>query len=517
MKINCRGSLFLLFILLLTTDFSFAQCSGGNQTGDVIMPVWNNEISRWVNSNNYVLVNVIGGITYQISGYDTRICNPNGSGNITPSTGNGTFTFSTNFSGQVRIYNISVVWANIRITPVGGNNNIDSNTSTPANANVWREHFYGGTNFNNYLGFWETQPENFNEVFGGTGVSRLAVWSNSVTRIHLNKENFSANFRMRSTRRGLYTANIGSDDGSVLYVDGIKVYDDWSNHSYREHRYQLFNLTGNSLLSLEYYQNTGSSQVSFQNLYRIIENTISGNQTICPNGTGSTITGDGFNIPQNMNARNASYQWAYSTTPGGTLTDISGATSQNFTPNTSIAPFNNTGTYHMYRKASLTRDNYGVSNYTATNVSNAVVVTIGDNTPPTFSITPNEIQCVANITQAVFDSTNNDISPARPDYFLFENGNTVLDLDINSFNDNCCSPAQMTIFWEITFADGSTSGEQTGQPSTVTNPVYFPGDGTTFTQITHQINYWIEDCNGNKSNKQNKNIIINPRPDVQFQ
>jgi hypothetical protein len=87
----------------------------------------------------------------------------------------------------------------------------------------------------------------------------------------------------------------------------------------------------------------------------------------------------------------------------------------------------------------------------------------------------------------------------------------------------------LIIHWEILFAPtpnpASVAHElitkppilgQTGQPSAY-GDILFPGDGVTFTDIIHQINYWLEDCNGNPASNpviHSVNIIIKPRPNI---
>ncbi len=82
-------------------------------------------------------------------------------------------------------------------------------------------------------------------------------------------------------------------------------------------------------------------------------------------------------MPSGISKSGTGYQWTYSTTPGGTRTNISGATGATFTPNTSSAPFNVAGTYYVYRNAVLTSsNNTGYGSYTATNESNAATITV---------------------------------------------------------------------------------------------------------------------------------------------
>ena len=105
-------------------------------------------------------------------------------------------------------------------------------------------------------------------------------------------------------------------------------------------------------------------------------------------GSGVPITGDDFNKPQNQPNNYTptfQFQWSYATTEGGVLTDLNGETQKDFTPNTKVAPFNQAGTYYVYRKASVTFKNVGISEKTETLVSNPVKVTINALPTATFS------------------------------------------------------------------------------------------------------------------------------------
>ena len=122
-----------------------------------------------------------------------------------------------------------------------------------------------------------------------------------------------------------------------------------------------------------------ATRVVKQNLTLVLANTLSTNTSQSSVGsTGSAITGDVYGtLPAGITTSGTGYQWAYSTTPGGTRTDTSGATGPTFTPNTSAAPFNTPGTYYVYRKAAVTSsNNVGLASYTATNESNAATITV---------------------------------------------------------------------------------------------------------------------------------------------
>jgi hypothetical protein len=157
--------------------------------------------------------------------------------------------------------------------------------------------------------------------------------------------------------------------------------------------------------------------------------------------------------------------------------------------------------------------------WTATNAAGMGVctqtVTITDNQPPDFSVPSDKNYCVRNIETANYDAPTIDITPARPDYYLFAAGTTDLDLDPTTFSDNC--PCVFAIRWRIDFEDGSflpalPGTYISGQPSTFGSDILFPGD--VFLSLPHHITYQIVDCSGNVSASKTVRVTINPRPDV---
>ena len=185
---------------------------------------------------------------------------------------------------------------------------------------------------------------------------------------------------MNSTKDGLYIVDLGSDDGSRLTVDGTLLYNNWLDQSFSSRPRVLMSLNGASSLDYEFYENGGQNRVVFQNLTLILANTLTTNttQSICLGNTGVAISGDVYGtLPAGITLSGTGYQWTYSTTPLGTRTAISGATSAIFTPNTSVTPFNTSGTYYIFRNAVLSSvNNVSPNPYVATNVSNAATVNV---------------------------------------------------------------------------------------------------------------------------------------------
>ncbi|MBA2498880.1 MAG: hypothetical protein H0V30_04060 [Chitinophagaceae bacterium] len=246
-----------------------------------------------------------------------------------------------------------------------------------AGTNAWIGHVYDGIAFNNYVGQYNL-TEIFNEGFGGS-TTCFNISSNSITR-SIYTESFSVKYRMNSAKRGLYVADLGSDDGSRLTVDGTMVYNNWTDQGFTTMPRVLMNLNGASSLLYEFYENAGGNQVVFQNLTLVLANTLSVNtaQSICIGNSGIAISGDVYGVlPAGITLSGTGYQWSYSTTPGGVRTNISGATSATFTPSSAAAPFNAAGTYYFYRNAVVSSTNNIAPNpYVASNESNAATLTV---------------------------------------------------------------------------------------------------------------------------------------------
>lgn len=268
------------------------------------------------------------------------------------------------------------------VSPYPASDDDQSVTSTDA----WTAHLYTGIDFQAYLGHF-TEPELFDESFGGNS-NCFSVLSATESK-SIYTENFSVKFRMNSTKKGLYVVDLGSDDGSRLTIDGALVYNNWANQSFNTKAAILINLSGSSNLQYDFYENTGSNRVIFQNLTLLLENKLSENttQNICLGNTGFAISGDVFGaLPNGITVIGTGYQWSYSLTPGGARTDISAATAPSFIPNTSLAPFNAPGTYYLYRTSTVkSTRNTGASSYMPSSVSDAAIITVTSPTSATIS------------------------------------------------------------------------------------------------------------------------------------
>jgi hypothetical protein len=257
-------------------------------------------------------------------------------------------------------------------------------SQTLAGTDSWISHIYDGISLGTYYGT-STQAETFDQSFGGDATCfPFTAGANSYS---IYTETFSVSNRMNSTKRGLYTADLGGDDGIRLYVDGNLVFNRWVDQAFTSYINVLMPLTGSSTLRYEYYENGGGNRYVFQNLTKIFDNTLSTNtsQSVYLGSSGVAISGDTYGtLPSGITVSGTGYQWTYSTTPGGARTAISGATGATYTPVTGAAPFTSTGTYYLYRNAVLTTtNNQDPTPYVATLESNACTLVV--NTAPSIT------------------------------------------------------------------------------------------------------------------------------------
>ncbi len=182
----------------------------------------------------------------------------------------------------------------------------------------------------NYEGFFTVPSETISATFGGN-TACLPITKNSSSGTTIYTESFAVRYRMRSTRTaGCYVLNVNGDDGVRVYVDGVRVFDRWVEQGNTSYCNNLINLTGNSVIVLDYYENAGGNVLGFSlTPFDGSGNTISSapNVALCSNGT-TTITGSNL-ISCNANT-NTAYQWQ-SSTDNTIFSNISGATARDYT------------------------------------------------------------------------------------------------------------------------------------------------------------------------------------------
>lgn len=376
-------------LLLSYAQLCSAQCTNGTNLGTAgFICVGSTAPSNTVSAGNYYLLNVIGGFTYTISSTRNGITARTADGVtlLGHANGNNDLVFAPGYSGQARIYNCASQDAVLTYNLTSGSNNVD--VQTTAGTNNWTEHFYkrldaGGTPpadpFVRYLGTGAAnQPETFSTTFGGlTDVNCISIYSQSTQRTTLLSRLFAVRYRMTSTKaKGVYLADIAADDGVRLTVDGVLVFNRWIEQlTTATYTKEIFSLTGSSSMFLEYYETTLNNELRFENFSRV-SNTITNatDQTVCSGGsiTALSATNTLTTAPvSNDNRFTVTYQWQQSS-DNVSFSNISGATSQNYTPTVTAA-----GVYYFRRIANVSRTNDGMPS--ASNLqdeSNSVKVTI---------------------------------------------------------------------------------------------------------------------------------------------
>jgi len=235
---------------------------------------------------------------------------------------------------------------------------VDENTQ-----DVWRGEIFDNEDFTSSLGYYY-EKEEFDQNFGGlfnTSFQWDVCNSGSVAT-----STFSVEYTLETTRNGIYVVDVGSDNGSELFLnnESIHVNNNISNQWYsgtESFNNVLLGLKKADNLTFEYYELNWSNQVYFQNLELILKNEISiENTTVCLSGQPQEITGDAIppNLPNGITSRENGYQWYYSEDVSGeNKIAINGAISKNFTPDLSTVPFNTPGAYFLFREVKLNSTN----------------------------------------------------------------------------------------------------------------------------------------------------------------
>lgn len=198
------------------------------------------------------------------------------------------------------------------------------------------------------------------------------------------------------------------------------------------------------------------------------ECSILGSNPLCPGSTGNS-----FVAPTGM----SSYLWSAS--GNGSIVGSKTSSTVEITAG-------------MANNSPLTL-NLTFTNSSGCSASCQEVIQVEDNTPPTFSLPIlNSEYCVEYVVDALYnpgkEDTEYDITYIRPDYFLFAQGNTLLN--ISNLDDNCGLSAS-PITWQIDFGnDGTTDFSGTGQLSANSADIKFPIG-------THKIDYSVTDAVGN--------------------
>ncbi|GAA3760126.1 hypothetical protein GCM10022423_08850 [Flavobacterium ginsengiterrae] len=372
------------------------------------------------NAGQYALINVVKGFTYTFSvgnvfgtnEYLTVLDASNDSAIISNNNANGTniTNWISTLSGQIKLVlsagpncsNNGTTGGTMSLNLVGVNNTQDNQLLS--GTNTWIGHVYntnGGppaTNAYNtslinpsglygYVGYY-TKPEIFGtDNFGGDTVC-FSTLSDGVNRANIYTQGFGVRYRMRSTKTGCYMVTVRGDDGVRLFVDGVKVFDAFTDHVATTYGNVMVYLSGNSELVLDYYENGGVNEVSFDMVaFDNSTNTIvPASRMLCSGGT-QLLDGSAYLYNGGTNST-ISYQWQRSI-DNANFTDITGATSEDYTP-PALTPTSNT-TYYYRRTISATASNASACVYYS---NSAVVTTSPSGTPATpAAITGIATQC----------------------------------------------------------------------------------------------------------------------------
>jgi hypothetical protein len=454
---------YLLSCLFFISFYTYSQCSfpvgsiqnGATQTVCVNSPLQSQNVTN-ARGNNFILLNVVQGFTYNFSVGDVFVSNAENLDVFNSSNVNIAFSSGTNgtsitnwvapFTGQVKIvlsYDAcnftSVTGRTVTISLVSVGNTLDNQNAM--GTNTWVGHAYnwigtspppGGTSpanpsatfpFNpeNYLGYYNINSESITESFGGD-YSCFPVLSNGSVSSAVYTETYAFRYKMRSTRpAGCYIARFRGDDGIRLYVDNQLVFNEWKQQSPTEYFNVFIYLDGDAELVLDYYENGGQNVVEFSlATFDTSVNSISliGSTPVCNNVApgvldGSTITYTGTTINPTI-----SFQWQVST-DNVTFVNIAGATSENYTP-----PGTTTVGIRYFRRIIAAAANAASCNYASNVVSIVTTATL----PPTqpVMIAPTNTNCdrfdanwnpvAGAVSYLLYVSTSSSFSTILPGY-----------------------------------------------------------------------------------------------------
>jgi hypothetical protein len=373
-----------------------------------------------VNAGECVLVNVVKGFTYAFAVGEVFVGDSESltlldttNTPILPSASSAgltgtTLTWVATLSGQIKILLSKGFCVNnnspggaltLSVSAVGNT----QDTQTTRGANQWIGYVYnsalggspggnpGPLNVSittvpftdaNYAGYYNptSGTEVLNENFGGTN-NCFSILSNGVNRTNIFTEGFAVRYRMKWTgTAGCYLVTATADDGARLYVDNVKVFEEWKDQAPTAYASILINLTNNSDLVFDYYENAGGNNVSFSMVpFTAATNTITAPVTtsVCSTVAPGTITGS-FAYNGTTANPSISYQWQVSSTGlGGSYTNIPSATAIDYAPLAITTATTDVKYYQRVVKGAF------ASTASCTFTSSPVIITTSPATPST--------------------------------------------------------------------------------------------------------------------------------------
>ena len=371
-----------------------------------------------VNSGRYVIVNVVKGFTYTFSvGNVFTADNENltifnitnvfqSGGTASGATGATISNWISPLSGKIKVLlsrgncsNNNDTGGALTLTLNSVGNTQDSQTAF--GTDQWVGHVYnwtgttppGGTSPTtpstattpfinaNYVGYYNIANETINEGFGGNTVC-FPVLSDGVNLTNIYTETFAVRYRMRSTKRGCYLLSVNGDDGVRVYVDNVLVFDAWKEQGNTTYCNNLIYLNGGSDIIFDYYENGGLNVVGFS-LTEFVPttNTIAGAaiRNVCSGVSPGLLDGSAYLPCTTSSISNVKFQWQVST-DNVTFTDISGATSEDYTPAAITTGTNVVRYYSRVLKASASNAGsckFNTNVITVNTSASAVLGTVG--------------------------------------------------------------------------------------------------------------------------------------------
>ncbi|MFH6996212.1 PKD-like domain-containing protein, partial [Flavobacterium sp. FlaQc-48] len=406
----------------------------------------NTQTTGNASAGQYALVNVIKGFKYTFavgdvfSGFSEKlnILDASTGLDVSPAATNSSATGATitnwepQFSGQVKVVLSTGTCAGIGTVGTGGitltlnsvGNKQDSQISTPVANNTWRGHIYNWTSATlppggasppalptttpfsdaEYVGYYDETTESITKNFGGDDVC-FPILSNDVQRATIRTEQFAVRYRMNSTKSGCYLVTLRADDGVRLYVDGVRVATQWGDQSATTYSNVLINLTGTSVLVLDYYENAGVNILEFSMTpFLASSNTITApaSTTVCT-GTAPGLI-DGSSYPYNGAAVNPTIKFQWESAPQvsgapGTWTNVTtgtGITAEDYTPAAIIGNTSTNVTYYR-RTVSAVASNASTCSYSSAPIS----------------ITTNPKPVISNMTTSACSGTTFTVTPTN--------------------------------------------------------------------------------------------------------
>jgi hypothetical protein len=390
-----------------------------------------------VRSGQFVVVNVVKGFRYTFSvgnvftaigqNENLTILDASTNSNVSPATfasgvsGAAISNWTASLTGQIKILlsrstciNDNTVGGALTLTLNAVGNTQDSESTF--GINQWVGHVYNyaggaapggaspsspsvGTPFlaSNYVGYYNIQNESITENFGGN-TACFPLLSNGLTTVNMYSESFAVRYRMQSTRTpGCYFLNVRGDDGVRVYVDNVLVFNAWRDQAPANFCNNLIYLNGSSNIVLDFYENAGQNEVSFSlTPFVPSSNLISGPSIInlCSGVSPGLLNASAY-LPCNTSSiSNVLFQWQVSS-DNSVFTNISGATSEDYTPPAITTTTNNVRYYRRVLKSSASNAN------ACEFVSNTITINTSPSGPLTISgpISGLAAQCASSTNQ----------------------------------------------------------------------------------------------------------------------